>query len=91
MMQCPPPPPGGEGRLDLGDRLRLCCASGAEGRPPSSLHQLGSFLRCLRKCLFKFNEWPRKRSLVFVTTMEALHTAGLAILCYLVLPRHCSH
>ena len=48
--------------------------------------QLASFLRCLRKFLFKFNEWPRLSVLVFVALMEALHTAGLAILCYLVLP-----
>ena len=48
--------------------------------------QIASFLRCLRKFLFKFNEWPRVSVLVFVTMMESLHTAGLAILSYLVLP-----
>ena len=59
-------------------------------------------MRSLRKCLFKFNEWPRQSYFAFVAVMEVdivfqflskcvsstkiFHTFGLALLCFLVLP-----
>ena len=48
--------------------------------------QVMSLGRTLRKCLFKFNNSPKKRDIVFIAVMELLHTAGLAILCFVVLP-----
>ena len=64
--------------------------------------QVGAFMRSLRKCLFKFNEWPHQSFFVFIAVMEVrrdfetlryesseikiFHTFGLALLCFLVLP-----
>ena len=49
--------------------------------------QIMAFGRTLRKCLFKFNNAPKKRDIIFISTMEILHTVGLAILCFVVLPQ----
>ena len=48
--------------------------------------QVGSFLRSLRFCLFKFQHRPQILHFLFVCFMELCHTAGLAMLAFLVLP-----
>ena len=51
-----------------------------------SFSQVGAFLRSLRKWLFKFTSFPLMTHFLFVMTMEVLHTVGLAMLCYMVMP-----
>ena len=51
-----------------------------------SFSQIGAFLRSLRKWLFKFTRFPQFSHFLFVMTMEVLHTVGLAMLCYMVMP-----
>ena len=38
------------------------------------------------KWTFKFTSWPSVPNFLFVVLMEVLHTAGLAILCFMALP-----
>ena len=51
-----------------------------------SASQVGAFLRCLRKWLFKFTSFPRFTHFLFVLIMEVSHTLGLAMLCFMVMP-----
>jgi chitin synthase len=48
--------------------------------------QIGSFFRSLRFCLFKFQHMPKVHHFLFVCFMELCHTAGLALLVFIVLP-----
>ena len=52
-----------------------------------STPQILSFLRSLRKCLFKFNKFPTFKDMTFIMTMELLHVIGLATLCFIVMPQ----
>ena len=45
-----------------------------------------SIFRSVLKWTFKFTSWPSVPNFLFVVLMEVLHTAGLAILCFMALP-----
>ena len=51
-----------------------------------SVPQAFTFLSSLRQVVFKNVRRPRFLTFLFATTMEACHTAGLAMLVFLVLP-----
>lgn len=51
-----------------------------------SIPELGTFVRSLRICFFKSSAKPRFSTLLFVTLMESLHTFGMALLVFVVLP-----
>ena len=98
----------------MGHRFCLCSASSNKARKNESklsktqfygkcsIAQVGAFMRSLRKCLFKFNEWPHQSFFVFIAVMEVrrnfktlryesseikiFHTFGLALLSFFVLP-----
>ena len=42
--------------------------------------------RSVLKWTFKFTSWPSVPNFLFVVLMEVLHTAGLALLCFMALP-----
>ena len=51
-----------------------------------SVPQIGGFLTSLFKWLFKFTSWPSLPKFLFVLVMEVLHTVGLSMICFMVLP-----
>jgi hypothetical protein len=48
--------------------------------------ELGTAIRSIRICYFKSWKKPPLHDFIFVTSMELLHTLGLACLVFVVLP-----
>ena len=46
----------------------------------------GRIYRSILKWFFKFTSWPSVSHFLFVFLMEILHTIGLAMLCFMVMP-----
>lgn len=51
-----------------------------------SIPEIGAFIRAIRICFFKSWKKPLRSHFLFITLMETLHTVGLAILMFVVLP-----
>lgn len=51
-----------------------------------TIPELGTLIRSMRICFFKSSAKPRFSTLLFVTLMESLHTFGVALLVFVVLP-----
>ncbi|EEB10859.1 chitin synthase, putative [Pediculus humanus corporis] len=51
-----------------------------------TIPELGTLIRSLRICFFKSSVKPRFSTLLFVGLMESLHTFGMALLVFVVLP-----
>lgn len=51
-----------------------------------SIPEIGAFIRALRICFFKSWKRPQRSHFLFIFVMESLHTIGVALLMFLVLP-----
>lgn len=51
-----------------------------------SIPELGTLIRSLRICFFKSSKTPKFSHLLLVIIMESLHTLGVALLVFVVLP-----
>lgn len=51
-----------------------------------SIPEIGAFIRALRICFFKSWKSPQRSHFLFIFLMETLHTMGVALLMFVVLP-----
>lgn len=51
-----------------------------------SIPEIGAFIRAVRICFFKSSKRPLKSHFLFIIFMESMHTIGVALLMFVVLP-----
>lgn len=51
-----------------------------------SIPEIGAFIRAIRICFFKSWKRPQRSHFLFIFVMESLHTVGVALLMFVVLP-----
>ncbi|XP_055306958.1 chitin synthase chs-2 isoform X4 [Sitodiplosis mosellana] len=51
-----------------------------------SIPEIGAFIRAVRICFFKSWKRPQRSHFLFIFLMETLHTVGVALLMFVVLP-----
>lgn len=51
-----------------------------------SIPEIGAFIRAIRICFFKSWRMPQRSHFMFIFLMESLHTIGVALLMFVVLP-----
>lgn len=51
-----------------------------------SIPEIGAFIRAVRICFFKSWKRPQRSHFLFIFLMETLHTIGVALLMFIVLP-----
>lgn len=51
-----------------------------------SVPEIGAFIRAIRICFFKSWKKPQRSHFLFIFLMESLHTIGVALLMFIVLP-----
>lgn len=51
-----------------------------------SIPEIGAFIRAIRICFFKSWKRPQRGHFLFIFVMESLHTIGVALLMFIVLP-----